>query len=268
MGVERIYAVGDIHGQLEKLKEVHDLIEDDRTREGGADTVVHVGDLVDRGPDSAGVLAYLIEGVAAGQPWIVLKGNHDRMMSMYLQETPKRDMRLRAEFEWLHPRLGGQTTLASYGLELVENSEGPVWYRWINSLKRPTPDISAMTQELHAAAQDAIPASHVAFLNSLPTYHQTPGILFVHAGIRPGIPLSEQSEDDLLWIRQEFENHRRPHESLIIHGHTPVDEVTHFGNRINIDTGAAYGRKLSVIVVEAGQFWQLAKSGRVPIITP
>ncbi|MGR3291614.1 MAG: metallophosphoesterase, partial [Paracoccaceae bacterium] len=112
----RIYAIGDIHGHLDKLRQVHDWIAADRARQGGSDIVVHVGDLVDRGPDSAGVIQYLIDGLKAGENWVVLRGNHDRMMSLYLQTPSAGDGRLRVDYSWLHHRLGGLTTLASYGV--------------------------------------------------------------------------------------------------------------------------------------------------------
>ena len=114
---KRIYAVGDIHGHLDRLREVHEWIEQDRGQHGGDDVVVFVGDLVDRGPDSAGVISWLIDGLAAGQPWVILKGNHDRMMSWYLESPARQDHRLRNDYTWLHPRLGGLTTLASYGVD-------------------------------------------------------------------------------------------------------------------------------------------------------
>jgi hypothetical protein len=108
METDTTYAIGDIHGHLNKLRDVHDLIAADKRENGGEGVIVHIGDLVDRGPDSAGVISWLMAGLEAGEPWVVLKGNHDRMMSYYLENIPRRDQRLRAEFEWLHPRLGGK----------------------------------------------------------------------------------------------------------------------------------------------------------------
>ena len=113
----RNYAIGDIHGHLALLEEAHALIAADRalTNDQVA-PIVHVGDLVDRGPNAKGVIAYLAQGMAQGAPWVVLKGNHDRMFSLFLDDFKARDPRLRAELSYLHPRIGGGTTLASYGI--------------------------------------------------------------------------------------------------------------------------------------------------------
>lgn len=244
MSEERIYAVGDIHGHLDKLIEVHDRIDRDR-RAFGPGPIVHVGDLVDRGPDSKGVLDYLIDGIEAGEDWLVLKGNHDRMMLYYLQETPRHDPCLKAEFDWQHPRLGGWETLASYGI-----------------------DMDLPQEAMHLAARAAVPAEHREFLADLPLWHRSGGLLFVHAGIRPGIPLDAQREDDLVWIRDPFLYSRADHGVLVIHGHTPVEEVVHLGNRIDIDTGAAFGGPLSAIVIEDGVVHALTRKGRRALVPP
>lgn len=240
----RLYAIGDIHGHLDKLKQVHDWIARDQAKNGPA-TIVHVGDLVDRGPDSKGVIDYLIAGRDRGEDWVVLKGNHDRMMSLYLQAEPQRDPRLRSEFDWLHPRLGGIETLESYGL-----------------------NTDTAPYDLHKAARSAVPQAHFAFLQDMPILHQQGDVACVHAGIRPGLPLDQQVEDDLIWIRDEFHLSRADHGPLIIHGHTPVDEVLHYGNRVNIDTGAAYGGPLSAIVVEGREVAQISKRGRKALPAP
>lgn len=242
----RIYAIGDIHGQLEKLREVHDLIATDRDLTGDkAAKVIHVGDLVDRGPDSRGVISYLIDGVARGERWVVLKGNHDRMFEGFMSDPDYHDPGLRADLYWTHPRLGGDTTLASYDV--------------LGAGER-------MLFDLHDDAIRNVPEAHRAFIRSLPVMHQAPGIAMVHAGIRPGVPLDEQTENDLLWIRTGFLDDSGDHGVLIVHGHTPVETVTHYGNRLNIDTGAGYGRALSAVVVEDGAVWQLTPEGRVPVV--
>jgi serine/threonine protein phosphatase 1 len=241
----RTYAIGDIHGHLEKLIAAHGRIAADRARTGddGA-PVVHLGDLVDRGPNSAGVIGHLIAGIAAGSPWVVLKGNHDRMMTLFLQDNPARDPRLRAQFAWLDPTLGGIETLASYGVAL--------------GFHRPN--------EVHAAARASVPQAHVTFLAGLPTSYRRGRCLFVHAGIRPGIPLEAQSEDDLLWIRGEFHHDRRNHGALVIHGHTPVDAPEHHGNRVNLDSGAAFGGPLTAAVIEDEAVYLLTDNGREPLL--
>ncbi len=110
-----------------------------------------------------------------------------------------------------------------------------------------------------------MPADHLEFLSTLATSYRRGEAFFCHAGVRPGIALDQQAEDDLIWIRQEFHNSDADHGALIVHGHTPVKQVTHYGNRVNIDTGAAYGRALSVVVVEDRRVYQLTAEGRVPI---
>ena len=115
------YAIGDIHGHLSKLEEVHDWIEKDRAQNAEAGSqVVHLGDLVDRGPDSAGVIAFLQSGIIDGQPWVVLKGNHDRMFAGFVDNPRYRDPGLRSELPWLDPRLGGAATLASFGVDVAD----------------------------------------------------------------------------------------------------------------------------------------------------
>ena len=241
----RTYAIGDIHGHLDKLQAVHALIAEDRTRCGddGA-PVVHIGDLVDRGPDARGVIGYLMAGQARGENWIVLKGNHDRMMSMFLREYPMVDTQLLIDHNWLHPRLGGVETLASYGVGVPDGIR---------------------TYQLHPEARAAVPQTHRDFLEALPAMYQHGEVCFVHAGIRPGVPLTEQIEDDLCWIRQEFHNSNVDHGPLIVHGHTPVDAVTHYGNRVNIDTGAGHGKTLTAVVIEGRDVWRLSPEGRVPV---
>ncbi len=242
----RTYAIGDIHGQLQKLRAAHELIAEDRAQvRDPAAQVVHVGDLVDRGPDSRGVIDFLIEGGARGEPWVTLKGNHDRMFQGFLGDPDHYDPGLRPGLHWIEPRLGGDETLRSYGVEGAGER---------------------MLFDLHADALRAVPASHRAFIAKLPLMHRAEGVIFVHAGIRPGVPLDAQTEDDLLWIRHEFLDDPRDHGGLIVHGHTPVDAVTHYGNRLNLDTGAGYGRALSTVVIEDGAVWQLTGSGRQPIL--
>lgn len=241
----RTYAIGDIHGHLDKLEEAHRRIAEDRVRVGDADApVVHIGDLVDRGPASRGVVDYLMRGHAAGKPWVTLMGNHDRMFTGFMADPDSQDPGLRAELHWVHPRLGGATTLASYGIERAEDR---------------------LLFDLHAEAVSKVPETHLAFLRGLPTSFVRGGALFVHAGIRPCIPLAEQTEDDLLWIRREFHDHAGDFGYLVVHGHTPVDAVAHYGNRLNIDSGAGYGHALSTVVIEDGDVWLLDGVGRVAI---
>lgn len=240
----RAYAVGDIHGHLDLLRGTHDLIAADMARHGAAQ-VVHVGDLVDRGPDSRGVIDYLATGIAAGQDWVVLKGNHDRMFARFLADPGEPEPGLRPDLSWLHPRLGGAETLASYGVHAPAD--------------RPIAPV-------HADALAAVPQAHRDFLASRPTLHQIGGLLFVHAGIRPGIALDQQEETDLVWIRAPFLDHQGSFGPLVIHGHTAIDRPTHYGNRVNIDSSAAYGGPLSAIALEGDQVFHLTEQGRVPLL--
>src|SRR5690606_29708094 len=140
----RTYAIGDIHGHLDKLLQAHRLIAQDRARTGDDEAaVVHLGDLVDRGPDSAGVIRYLRSGIAEGAPSLVLKGNHDRLMVTFLQPQMGHEPRLRPEYHWGHPGIGGLQTLASYGVDV---------------------DSGAPLAEIHAEALDKVPRADVQFL--------------------------------------------------------------------------------------------------------
>lgn len=244
----RSYAIGDIHGQIHLLHDAHARIAADRARTGDAAApVIHVGDLVDRGPDSHGVVELLRAGIAAGEPWVVLKGNHDRMFTTFLDDLRAHDPGLRADLGWLHPRLGGAATLASYGV--------------VNPGDRPLAPV-------HAEAVAAVPAEHRRFLETLPTWVKRGEVVFVHAGIRPGVPMDQQVEDDLVWIRAPFLEDSRDHGFLVIHGHTHLPQATHYGNRVNIDSGAAYGGPLTTIVVEGRDVFHLTPQGRVPLPPP
>ena len=239
-----LYAMGDIHGHIDLLKAAHDLIADDMARHG-AGTVVHVGDLVDRGPDSRGVIDFLLQGLDAGQDWVVLKGNHDRMFWRFLRDPNEQEPGLRADLGWLHPKLGGPDTLRSYGV--VKAADRPV-------------------AKVHADARAAVPQSHLDFIATCPTLYQSGECCFVHAGIRPGVPLDEQSETDLVWIREPFLGEGSSFGPLIVHGHTSIDAAAHYGNRLSIDIGAGFGRSLSAVVIEDGAVWQLTASGRQPVL--
>jgi serine/threonine protein phosphatase 1 len=242
----RSYAIGDIHGHLDKLLMLHERIADDMAVHGAA-PVVHVGDLVDRGPDSAGVIDYLMRGQAQGQDWVVLKGNHDRMFAGFMRDMTYHDPRLFSGLSWLHPRLGGGATLASYGVA--------------NPADRPLAPV-------HRDAQAAVPEAHLAYIESLPTWHPHGEAIFVHAGIKPGVPMEAQIEDDLVWIREPFLIDTGDHGALIVHGHTALDEPVHYGNRLNIDSGAAYGGPLTAVVIEGAEVFHLTAGGRVPLYPP
>lgn len=238
------YAIGDIHGHLDKLKAVHDLIADDMARNGAA-PIVHVGDYEDRGPDSRGVLDYLMKGVAAGQDWITLRGNHDRMFAGFLDSPDTQDTGLRTDLSYLHYKIGGAETLASYGVR--------------NAADRAV-------RKVHPEAVAAVPPEHRAFLAGLRNWWQRGEAIFVHAGIRPGIAMADQAETDLVWIRKGFLEDTRDHGALVVHGHTAIDQPRHYGNRLNIDSSVAYGGPLSAVVVEGRDAYRLIKGGRIALV--
>jgi diadenosine tetraphosphatase ApaH/serine/threonine PP2A family protein phosphatase len=237
-----IYAIGDIHGHLDQLLRVHDLIEQDQAAQGYDNApVVHIGDLTDRGPDSRGVIQHLIDGRAAGRNWIIIKGNHDRFFQMFVEDPNWVDTRLRPELTWLHQRMGGLETLKSYGIDATATRT------WL---------------DLASEAQAIVPPAQTAFLRGLPLYHQHEDLLFVHAGLQPNVAIEDQTENDLMWMREPFLSHKESHGPLIIHGHTMVDLVEHQGNRVNIDTGAGRGDDLSTVVIERRKVWLLTNTGR------
>jgi len=236
-----IYAIGDIHGQLEMLLGAVDLV----TADGGSDAeIVFLGDLVDRGPDSRGVVEFLMQGQADGKRWHVLKGNHDRLFEGFVSTGFQFDPRIRSGLGWLHRRMGGVETLASYGIEGVGDPG---------------------TEADIRAARAAVPQAHLDFLGSLPLWHRHEEQLFVHAGVLPGVALEDQTEDDLIWIRDPFLNHTDPHPWLVVHGHTALEYPQHFGNRIDLDGGAGYGRPIHPAVFEGRDCWLLGDQGRIPL---
>lgn len=234
-----LYAIGDIHGHLDKLLQAHELIAADKAREGtDAAPVIHVGDLVDRGPDSARVVSYLRDRAEQDSATIVLKGNHDAMLLEFLRTRPGRW----SDSRYLHPNIGGRATLASYGLPA-----------------------SGSARALHDKATEAIPQEDRDFLETLPLSHRAGDCLFVHAGIQPGVALEAQSPADLMWIRDAFLFDTRDHGPLVVHGHTPVAAVEHHGNRLAIDTGAGWDGPVSAVAIEGRDAWLLTVSGRQPI---
>ncbi len=172
-------------------------------------------------------------------------GNHDRLMALFLEDPPRHDIYMAISKDWFTPIVGGRETLASYGIA-VQDSD-----RFF---------------ELADRFRAAVPEAHRKFIQSLPAYFETEDHIFVHAGIRPGIPLAEQTETDLVWIRRDFHDDPRDHGKLIVHGHTPVDAPRHYGNRLNLDTGAGKGKPASAAVLEGRAAWLLTEYGRTPLI--
>ena len=239
-----LYAIGDVHGQIDRLHETLEWIEADRAREGTRDApLIQVGDLVDRGAASNAGVGFLRDLVASDPRVQVLKGNHDQMFTTWLETGDDSDAILRDDLTYFHHRIGGRSTLASYGITI-----------------RDTPN-DHLTE-----AREAVPQSHRTFLTERPLCAHHGDIFFAHAGILPGTALKHQCADDLTWIRQPFLEDTREHGALIVHGHTPVERVEHHGNRLAIDTGAAYGGPLSAVAIETGRrVYLLTPRGRVEV---
>jgi serine/threonine protein phosphatase 1 len=214
----RVYAVGDVHGCLDRLESVHELIAADLAERPTEQAVlVHLGDYVDRGPESAGVVARLAEGgVLRDVSTVNLMGNHEHMMLAALATGDAEAAEL-----WLAN--GGADSLVSWGVpRSAQPREWPTY----------------------------LPVPHLLFLRDLAVSHQAGGYLFVHAGIRPGIPLERQSRHDLMWIREPFLSSKQAFGPVVVHGHTPRQEPVVRPNRIGIDTGAVMGGVLTCAVLE------------------
>lgn len=217
----RIYAVGDIHGRVDLLSEIIARIDDDIRRRPIAHTVeIYLGDYVDRGPHSKTVIDLLAVRLVANRA-VCLRGNHEAVMEGFLQDP--------AILQYWLP-LGGMQTLASYGIELHDDTETEA--------------------DLRRRFLAAFPREHELFMQCLRNQFSCGDFLFVHAGIRPGIPIEQQDVNDLIWIRDEFLDSTRSHERFVVHGHTPVPHPDIRHNRINIDTGAWRTGTLSCIAIE------------------
>ena len=215
-----VYAIGDIHGSLQKLRDLMTLCE--QHAEGRSATFVFLGDYIDRGPQSAAVLDRLISR-AKTHPTLCLKGNHESYLLEFLQDPGILE-------GW--GQYGGLATLLSYGL-------------------RPTMQAGpAEQEELAVALERVLPESHRKFLAGMPLSFTCGDYFFVHAGVRPGTSLARQREEDLLWIRGDFLLHEGDFEKVIVHGHTPVRDPELRQNRINIDTGAYATGRLTCLVLE------------------
>lgn len=223
----RAYAIGDVHGRLDLLDRLHLAIEEDAaTAPESRKVLVHLGDYVDRGPDSAGVLDRLLEGALPGFEWIVLKGNHEDLMLRFLDDPGSGPL-------WMMN--GGAETLRSYGFDVDRRDPGLDF------------------RDLRDRFAAALPAAHRDFLRSLSLTHREGDYLFVHAGIRPGVPLEQQVEEDLIWIRDEFLHCGQDHGYVVVHGHTPVAAPEVRFNRIGIDTGAVWSGVLTALAMAGGE---------------
>lgn len=227
----RLYAIGDVHGRDDLLAELLGRIERDSERRGPARRVlVFLGDLVDRGPASAGVVERLRGYRPAGTRLVFLAGNHEEVLLRIL------DGEVGLIPDWL--RFGGAECLRSYGAN-------------------PEPLRKLEPERALAVVRSAIPPAHVDFLRSFDDTFRAGDYLFVHAGIRPGIPLAEQASADLRWIREPFLSDGAEHGFLVVHGHTIREKVEQRGNRIGIDTGAYRSGVLTALALEGTDQWFL-----------
>jgi len=218
----RVYAVGDVHGCLGLLDSLLGAIEaDDAASSPAETTIVLLGDLVDRGPDSAGVIARARE-LKQRRDTRILGGNHEEMFLRSLH-----DLEMFRHFI----RHGGRETALSYGIE-----------------KRAF--LEATLEEAQELMRQAVPQEDVDFLESFEDMVTIGDYLFVHAGIDPRVPLAEQKKHDLRWIREPFLSHTERHELVVVHGHTIRDEPEDCGNRIGIDTGAYSSGRLTALRLE------------------
>jgi serine/threonine protein phosphatase 1 len=231
----RLYAIGDIHGRDDLLAELLASIEADSSARPPAKTViVFLGDLIDRGPASSQVIERLRTFRPAGVRLVFLAGNHEEVLVRIL------DGEARLIPDWL--RFGGAECLRSYGGDP-------------QLLPKLAPEQAVN------AIRAAIPPEHVAFLRSFDDTFRAGDYLFVHAGIRPGVPLAEQSPSDLRWIREPFLTDMAEHGFMVVHGHTIRENVEERGNRIGIDTGAYRHGVLTALALEGRDRWFLQATG-------
>ncbi len=217
----RVYAIGDVHGCDVQLGNLHEVIAEDLARRPvDAPLLLHIGDYVDRGADTAGVLRRLLAGSPIeGVPVVNLVGNHDETMLHALSGDRA------AATDWLFA--GGAPALQSYGID--PDSPRESW-------------------------PQGVPVDHLELLRGLTLTHREGGYFFFHGGIRPGVPLEQQAREDLLRMRQPFLYSEMAFGAVVVHGHTPVREPVVRHNRIAIDTGAVFGGKMTCLVLEADTF--------------
>jgi serine/threonine protein phosphatase 1 len=239
---ERVYAVGDVHGCADLFEGLIAAIEADDATRGAADTtVVLLGDLIDRGPDSAGVIR-LARDWQQRRRVRILMGNHEEMFLAALRKPSVMRPFL---------RFGGRETLLSYPIDPAEYTRADI-------------------DEVMALAQAAIPAKDLAFVASFEDQVTIGDYHFVHAGVRPGLPLDAQKIGDLRWIREPFLDHTGDFGAVVVHGHTITDKPDFRANRIGVDTGAYSSGRLTALGLEGTTRWLLtaeASDGAVRVRT-
>ncbi|MEA3015154.1 MAG: serine/threonine protein phosphatase 1 [Sphingomonadales bacterium] len=229
----RVYAIGDIHGRLDLLDALLAAIAaDDRARGGALRTrYIFLGDLIDRGPESRGVVERLMTLAEAGLDARFLMGNHEEVLLRALDGDV-------GALRFL-VRIGGRETLLSYGI-------GEEEYR------------SHDYGDLLRIAVERVPAAHRAFLGGFEKWVSIGDYLFVHAGLRPGVAIEDQAASDLYWIREDFLRHRESFGKMVVHGHSITEDIDVRANRIGIDTGAFASGKLTAIGLEGEERWFLS----------
>ena len=222
----RVYAVGDVHGRADLLPQLFSEIDVDlKAHPAPRAMQIFLGDYVDRGPDSRGVLDLLIARSQRHET-IFLKGNHEVLLEEFLRNPE-------SFATWRH--VGGIETLLSYGVRPSFNPHAP--------------ERTMLAQRF----ADVLPPAHRQFFANLTRSFSCGDFFFVHAGVRPGVPLSQQRDDDLFWIRDEFLDSKEKFGKIIVHGHNPVTDVEFHSNRINIDTGAFVTGRLSCLRIESDE---------------
>lgn len=232
---QRVYAVGDIHGRRDLLQMLHTLIaEDASSASDQSKTIIYLGDYIDRGMDSRGVIDCLLGKPLEDMASVFLMGNHEETILRFLDDPGIGE-------SWC--QFGGDTTLYSYGVQL----------------SRPNSGRNIML-DAQLDLRQKLPETHLAFLRGLDSQHRIGDYFFVHAGIRPGVPLDQQATNDLYCIREEFLTSTADHGAVVVHGHSINTEVEDLYNRINIDTGAYASNVLTCLVLEGGDHWLLQTS--------
>ncbi|WP_265562381.1 metallophosphoesterase family protein [Sphingomicrobium arenosum] len=214
----RVYAIGDVHGCRDALDRLLDMIADDLDGHAGKSSLVFLGDYIDRGPDSAGVVERLVGGDLPGTNQHFLLGNHEAAML---------DAAEGKALGWL--AYGGIQTMESYEVTKKELFKVP-------SVKK--------------LIAEHVPDAHLDFFRSLKTHKKIGDYLFVHAGIRPGVPIEKQKKRDLVWIREDFLGSKVDHGVMVVHGHTVSAKPQKKKNRIGVDTGCYASGRLTAVRLE------------------
>ncbi|WP_417679889.1 metallophosphoesterase family protein [Roseibium sp.] len=221
---EVIYAIGDVHGCYDLLLQLEGIIQKDSEAIDGEKWIILLGDMVDRGRSSAQVLDHLLAPPPKGFKRVCLTGNHERMMVQFIEHP-------RSALRWLD--FGGRETLHSYGID-----------------PRTLENAGKSERKLTQLLQSHIPEEHVNYLKQLPCMIQSTKYIFVHAGLKPGVPIAKQAENDILTIKADFLNDTTDYGFIVVHGHTPVEKPDIRPNRINVDTGAYAIGCLSAVRLE------------------